>query len=182
MRDGPCVPRPVPHLVADTMKRWMGESMGSTWTVVNGYGFTGPWAAARPSVSSPRHSRTPRRRPGLARLDADGIISPSDLLAKAGEAAARKELAPRLGVGARELLEWVNRADLLRVEGITFELSDFLEDAGVDTVKELGTRRPDNLHKRLAEVAAAANRAAPTEAEVAAWVAQAKTLPQGVTH
>ena len=49
-------------------------------------------------------------------------------------------------------------------------------------MKELGTRRPDNLHKKLAEVAAADNRRAPSESEVEAGVAKARTLAQGVSH
>ena len=51
-------------------------------------------------------------------------------------------------------------------------------------MKELGLRRPNNLHKKLAEVAAD-NRRAPSESEVEAGeagVAEAKTLAQGVRH
>ena len=51
-------------------------------------------------------------------------------------------------------------------------------------MKELATRRPDNLHAKLEEVNTAKGlvRRTPTAAEVEKWVAEAKTLPQKVTH
>jgi hypothetical protein len=49
-------------------------------------------------------------------------------------------------------------------------------------VKELATRRPDNLHRKLIEVAAGTEHTPPSEEEVEEWVAAAKELPQAVTH
>ncbi len=55
-----------------------------------------------------------------------------------------KSLAAQTGISASQLLEWANRADLMRVPGVTAALADLLENAGVDTVKELATRNPEN--------------------------------------
>lgn len=84
----------------------------------------------------------------------------------------------------KDLLEWVNRADLARVNGVAGVYADLLENAGVDTVKELASRRPDNLLAKLTEINAAQNltQRLPSQAEVDRWVAEAKTLGGKVTY
>jgi predicted flap endonuclease-1-like 5' DNA nuclease len=108
-----------------------------------------------------------------------GIRTSDQLLDAARTPAGRKELAAYAGVEARAILELVNRADLARVKGIGGVFSDLLEHAGVDTVEELATRRPDNLYARLVEINAQERLAgrAPTRNAVQAWVAYAKELP-----
>ena len=119
-----------------------------------------------------------------AALEKAGVATVEALLDTAGSAAGRENLAEKTGVTPQRVLEWVNRADLMRINGVGSEYSDLLEAAGVDTVKELATRRPDNLAAKMAEVNEAKNivRRVPTESEVEKWVAEAKTLPQKVTH
>ena len=119
-----------------------------------------------------------------AALEKAGVATVEALLDTAGSAAGRENLAEKTGVTPQRVLEWVNRADLMRINGVGSEYSDLLEAAGVDTVKELATRRPDNLAAKMAEVNDAKNivRRVPTESEVEKWVAEAKTLPQKVTH
>jgi predicted flap endonuclease-1-like 5' DNA nuclease len=118
------------------------------------------------------------------KLSAAGLETTEDLLRTAGAASARDALAAKTGITAAQLLEWVNRADLMRIKGVGSEYSDLLEAAGVDTVRELGTRVPENLHTRLVAVNDEKKlvRRAPTADEVAAWVSEAKTLPAAVTH
>jgi len=108
-----------------------------------------------------------------------GIRTSDQLLDAARTPAGRKELAAYAGVEARAILELANRADLARVKGIGGVFSDLLEHAGVDTVKELATRRPDNLYARLVEINAQERLAgrAPTRNAVQAWVAYARELP-----
>ena len=64
------------------------------------------------------------------------------------------------------------------------EYSDLLEEAGVDTVVELATRKPENLHAKILEVNAAKKlvRRPPSAKMVADWVMQAKELPRVVTY
>ena len=52
----------------------------------------------------------------------------------------RRQLADTTGIPERQILEWVNRADLMRIKGVGEEYSDLLEASGVDTVKELRRR------------------------------------------
>ena len=63
------------------------------------------------------------------------------LLKRGGTAKGRKELAEKTGISESVILKWVNMADLFRVKGIGKQYAGLLEKAGVDTVKELRTRR-----------------------------------------
>ncbi len=106
------------------------------------------------------------------------------LLKKGATRGDRKRLALASGLTEQQILEWVNRADLMRVKGIGEEYSDLLEAAGVDTVKELKMRKPGVLHAKLVEINTQKRlvRRLPTEAMVAAWVASATKLPAVVTY
>jgi len=115
-----------------------------------------------------------------AAFKAAGISNSDQLLEAAATPAQRKDLAAKVSTDTRAMLELANRADLSRVKGVAGVYSDLLEQAGVDTVKELATRRPDNLHKKILETneASKATGKPPTEAMVQDWVAQAKELPK----
>ena len=118
------------------------------------------------------------------KLEDAGVRTTEALLKTAGGRKGRDELAASTGIDGGRILEWVNRADLMRVKGVGSEFSDLLESAGVDSVKELGQRRADNLHTKMLEVNAAKKlvRREPSLSEVERWVAEAKTLPAAVTH
>lgn len=100
------------------------------------------------------------------------------LLKKGATRTDRKHLASATGLTEHQILEWVNRADLMRVKGIGEEYSDLLEAAGVDTVKELKTRKAAALHAKLLEVNTQKQlvRRLPTESMVDGWVASAAKL------
>ena len=119
-----------------------------------------------------------------AQLKAQGIADSDQLLKASAKPADRKALANKVGAKERDILELANRADLSRVKGVAGVFSDLLEKAGVDTVKELATRRPDNLHAKIKEVNEAEqhSKRIPTEAEVTDWVAQAKDLPKILSY
>ena len=93
-------------------------------------------------------------------------------------------MAAYAGVEPRIILELANRADLARIRGVGGVFSDLLEHAGVDTVKELATRRPENLHAKMAETNAQEKLASrtPTLNAVQDWVTQAKELPKLLEH
>ncbi len=117
-------------------------------------------------------------------LKAQGVTHSDGLLEAAKGPKERKALAKQVGAREREILELANRADLSRVKGVAGVFSDLLERAGVDTVKELATRRPDNLHAKIAEVnqAEGLTKRLPTASEVQEWVAQAKELPKVLSY
>jgi len=109
-----------------------------------------------------------------------GIRNSAQFLAVVRTAADRAALAEKLGVTPKDVLEWANRADLARIQGIGVVFSDLLEETGVDTVKELATRRAENLHASLLEVNADRRVAgrAPTLQMVQSWIQEAKNLPR----
>jgi predicted flap endonuclease-1-like 5' DNA nuclease len=118
------------------------------------------------------------------KLASAGITTTDHLLEQCGTAKGRAAVAEQTGFDAAHLLKLANMADLMRISGIGGEYSELLEAAGVDTVKELATRRPDNLTAKMAEVNAEKKlvRALPTEASVTKWVEQAKTLDARISH
>lgn len=118
------------------------------------------------------------------KLQEQNISSTEGLLRAAGNPAGRRRLAEATGISQVVLLGWVNRADLMRVKGVGEEYSDLLEAAGVDTVKELRRRNPQNLHTAITETNRQKQlvRRTPSPSEVEQWIEQAKTLPPAVTY
>ena len=118
------------------------------------------------------------------KLTAVGLATTEKLLEKGASPKGRKELEEQTGISGKLLLEWVNRADLMRIKGVGEEYSDLLEAAGVDTVPELAQRNPANLHQQLVLINKEKKlvRQAPGFNAVQDWVAEAKTLPRIVTY
>jgi predicted flap endonuclease-1-like 5' DNA nuclease len=118
------------------------------------------------------------------RLRKARIRTTEALLKRGGTRKGRKEVAASTGLTEKQILEWVNRADLMRVKGIGEEYSDLLEHAGVDTVKELKNRKAANLHAKMVEINQKRRlvRRLPTESMVESWVDNAKKLKAMVTH
>ena len=118
------------------------------------------------------------------KLKAAGVRSVNALLEKGCTPKGRKTLAEKSGIDETLILKWVNMADLYRVRGIGSEYSELLERAGVDTVKELKTRRSDNLHAALKRVNSEKKlvRLVPGLKTVEKWVKQAASLPPKVTY
>lgn len=117
----------------------------------------------------------------LAKCD---IRSVNALLKSCGEKKGRKEAAKVSGIDEKKILKWVNMADLYRIKGVGSEYSELLEKAGVDTVKELRNRNPENLHAKMLEVNAKKKlvRRPPSVKFVKKWVAHAKKLKPMVSY
>jgi len=76
------------------------------------------------------------------KLSAVGVGTVEVLLEKGGRRLSREKLAEATGISEKLILEWVNRADLMRIKGVGAEYSDLLEAAGVDSCLELSHRVP----------------------------------------
>lgn len=113
-----------------------------------------------------------------------GVTTTAGLLKAGADPAGRKKLAAESGLTEKQILGWVNRADLMRVKGVGEEYSDLLECAGVDTCVELATRNAENLHAAMDEVNLKKKlvRRPPSRAEVQRWVAHAKELDRAVSY
>ncbi|MBN1482475.1 DUF4332 domain-containing protein [candidate division KSB1 bacterium] len=118
------------------------------------------------------------------KLKAVGVASVNSLLEKGGTKKGRKELAEKTKIDESLILKWVNSADLFRVPGIGTEYSELLERAGVDTAKELKSRKPENLHAKLVEVNAQKKlvRLVPSLSAVQKWIEEASKLEAKVTY
>ncbi len=118
------------------------------------------------------------------KLTGAGVKTTEGLLRTAGAARGREELAEKIGVDTARVLEWVNRADLMRVRGVGSEYADLLEAAGVDSCVELARRNAANLHAAMAEVNASKKlvRQLPSAAMVTRWIDHARTLERVVSH
>ena len=117
-------------------------------------------------------------------LKAQGLTNSESLLEATKTIAQRKQLASAVGVETRVILDLANRADLNRIAGIGGVYSDLLEEAGVDTVKELSHRLPENLHAKITEInqARQLTQRPPTLEQITDFIAQAKSLPAGLEY
>lgn len=113
-----------------------------------------------------------------------GIETTNDLLEAGSTPKGREELATKTGISEKLILEWVDIADLFRINGIGEEYSDLLEEAGVDTVVELSRRVPENLHAKITGVNEEKKivRRPPSLKEVEEWIEQAKKLPRKIEY
>jgi predicted flap endonuclease-1-like 5' DNA nuclease len=118
------------------------------------------------------------------KLSDAGIKTTNALLKQGATSKGRKEIAENTGISETLILEWVNHVDLFRIKGVFEEYADLLEEAGVDTVKELAQRNPANLYKKLVEVNEQKKlvRQLPGKSQVENWVAQAKQLDRAVFY
>ncbi len=112
-------------------------------------------------------------------LKAQGLVDSDTLLEATRTPGGRKELADTIGVDKGTILELANRADLARIKGIGRVYSDLMEEAGVDTVKELAKRVAVNLHAKLVEINSVRQltQRPPSAEQVAGFIEQAKSLP-----
>ena len=118
------------------------------------------------------------------RLRKAGVRTTEALLRAAAARKGRRALAEATGLSEKLLLEWVNRADPTRAKGGGAEHSDLLEAAGVDTVKELRRRNPENLLGAMVDVNAKKRlvRRLPTASMVERWVEHAKTVDPIISY
>lgn len=118
------------------------------------------------------------------KLEAAGITNTDQYLDKCSDKKGRTAVAEATGISEKLILKWANQADLMRISGVGEEYADLLEAAGVDTVKELRTRRADNLTAKMKEVNETKKlvRQAPSEAQTQKWIDQAKELDPRISH
>jgi len=113
-----------------------------------------------------------------------GITTTVTFLEACGTPKGRKDTAAKADISETQILKWANMVDLMRISGVGKQYSELLEAAGVDTVKELKMRRPDNLTTKMAEVNAEKKlcKTTPAESMVGEWVEQAKLLPPAISY
>lgn len=118
------------------------------------------------------------------KLAAAGISTVEGLLEKGASRTGRKSIAEASGIDEGKILDWVNMADLFRINGVASQFAELLKAAGVDTVKELRTRNAENLHAALTKTQEekGLTKAVPALSKVEDFIAQAKALEPIVTY
>ncbi|MCE7057519.1 DUF4332 domain-containing protein [Algoriphagus sp. AGSA1] len=118
------------------------------------------------------------------KLASAGISTVEGLLEKGASKSGRKAIAEASGLSEGRILDWVNMADLFRINGVASQFAELLKAAGVDTVKELRTRNPENLYNALVKTQEEKKltRVVPAESKVADFIEQAKNLEPLVTY
>ena len=113
-----------------------------------------------------------------------GVQTTEALLEVAGNKKGRSDLARKTGIAESVILSWVNMADLFRIKGISSQYAELLEAAGVDTVKELARRNPQNLLEAMIEANNKRKmvRRVPAINQVNGWVESAKNTDAAVSH
>ncbi|MBV8791977.1 MAG: DUF4332 domain-containing protein [Pseudolabrys sp.] len=119
-----------------------------------------------------------------ATLKSIGIRSTESLIEAARTCRRRRALAKQTGLGEKQLLCWANMADRMRIPGVSKDHAALLGAAGVDTVRELKYRNPQNLAAamKMANDKRKLVRLLPSEKVAARWIERAKTLPLKITY
>ena len=112
------------------------------------------------------------------------IQTTEDLLRRCGDQKGREGVATETGISEKHILEWVNLSDLMRLNGVGEEYADLLEEAGVDTVKELRNRNAENLAAAMAETNEKKNLTdrVPSAETVQKWIDEAGEMEIVVSH
>ena len=113
-----------------------------------------------------------------------GVRTTDALLKTATTRTGRRRLAREASLNESDILSWVNRADLMRINGVGSEYADLMEAAGVDTIRELRRRNPDRLLAAMTDLNVRKRliRRLPTNGMVAGWIEAAKDIEPLVTH
>ena len=113
-----------------------------------------------------------------AKLESEGIRNTQQFLEHTRTQQQRTELAHKVGTTPVAIKELANRADLMRLTGVGGDFSNMLEEAGVNSCKELQHRVPEKLFITLEAIHTdkKIGHRAPALAQVTEWIVEAKKL------
>lgn len=119
-----------------------------------------------------------------SKLKAQGIRTTEALLKKASTYKDRKALAAATGLCEKQILEWANIADCMRIKGMGKAKAELLRAAGVTTVREFVQRNPGRLAQAMAEANSKRKlvRVLPSEKSVGQLIQQARKLPLKISY
>jgi hypothetical protein len=117
-------------------------------------------------------------------LKSQGIRTTERLLEEAKSWRGRRLLAERCCISEKRLLMFANACDHLRIKGMGRGYVTLLREVGVDTVRELRYRKPENLVKAMAEANKRKRlvRLLPSTKLVVRWVEQANKLQLKISY
>jgi len=90
-----------------------------------------------------------------------------------------KKLAEKTKISEKLLDKWAEHADLMRINGIGPEYAEVINEIGIDSVKELAQRNPNNTLERIAKLDKEKPdvfRKPPTLKMIEDWIEEAKKI------
>ena len=111
----------------------------------------------------------------IQKLHKEGIRSLNVLLVRGSTVEGRAELAKKTRISSNRLMNWVHRADLMRITGVDDDYARVLARAGVTSIVDLSTRNPNQLSGEV-QVAASIEGAkrVPRHASLKKWIEEAR--------
>lgn len=114
----------------------------------------------------------------IDRLRDAGIKGTAKLLTWGSTPDGRKEISRETRIPILRIENWVRRADLMRVKGVSDDYARLLARAGVHDIADLSTRNPAELSEEVV-IASAVERDVqrlPSRAKLGEWIEQARLM------
>ena len=112
------------------------------------------------------------------KLESEGIRTTTQFLEHSHTPQQSTDLAHKVGTTLVAIKELANLADLMRIPGVGGDFSNLLEEAGVNSCRELQHRVPEKLHKALETIHSdkKIGYRVPTIIQTTQWITEAKAL------
>jgi predicted flap endonuclease-1-like 5' DNA nuclease len=111
----------------------------------------------------------------IAKLHKAGVRGLGTLLVKGSTLEGRTELSQQTRIAANRIMNWVHRADLMRVIGIDDDYARVLARAGVTSIVDLSTRNPRQLASEVKVAAVIEDvERVPRHASLKKWIEEAR--------
>lgn len=116
------------------------------------------------------------------KLRKHGVRTSKGLIEAAASRKDRADLSDATGIDPRDLQQWINHSDLMRVKGVGAEYAELLVAAGVDTLRDLRRRNPTALLAKIIGLNGDSKvvQRLPTESMVEGWIEAARGLDPSV--
>jgi predicted flap endonuclease-1-like 5' DNA nuclease len=111
----------------------------------------------------------------IAKLHKAGIRGLGTLLVKGSTLEGRIELSQQTRIASNRIMNWVHRADLMRIIGIDDDYARVLARAGVTSIVDLSTRNPRQLASEVKVAAVIEDvQRVPRHASLKKWIEEAR--------
>jgi hypothetical protein len=101
-----------------------------------------------------------------------GIATLDDLLSKTREKKERDELALRLLIPKELLIQWMEKAQLVQLNGLGIENLRVLEAVGISSISALATEDSGKLYEKIGQVSQ--TRIPPQKTKIRIWIREAR--------
>lgn len=101
-----------------------------------------------------------------------GIATLDDLLSKTREKKERDELALRLLIPKELFIQWMEKAQLVQLNGLGIENLRVLEAVGISSISALAQEDPEKLYQKILEVVQ--GKVLPRKAKIRIWIKEAR--------